>query len=111
MMSLKVGSPQNHQMKLTGPAFRLFETWCGCSRPGNLSGTFGHLDKGRGAMGLFRWFQNDRSQPDANGNGNGTTSHMLSTFVARVADPAIRTVLLCGCGGGFDFVHSLTLYP
>lgn len=35
----------------------------------------------------------------------------LPTFLARLADPAIRTVLLCGCGGGFDFVHSLVLYP
>lgn len=33
------------------------------------------------------------------------------TFLARLADPEIRTVILCGCGGGFDFVHSLTLYP
>jgi hypothetical protein len=41
----------------------------------------------------------------------GTTSHLLPTFVARLADPAIRSVLLCGCGGGFDFVHSLALYP
>ena len=39
------------------------------------------------------------------------TSHLLPTFAARLADPAIRTVLLCGCGGGFDFVHSLALYP
>ena len=39
------------------------------------------------------------------------TSHLLPTFVARLADPQIRTVLLCGCGGGFDFVHSLALYP
>ena len=41
IMSLSVGSPQNHQMKLTGPAFRLFEIQCRCSRPGNLSGSFG----------------------------------------------------------------------
>jgi len=25
--------------------------------------------------------------------------------------PSIKTVMLCGCGGGFDFVHGLTLYP
>lgn len=36
---------------------------------------------------------------------------LLPTFVSRLADPAIRTVMLCGCGGGFDFVHSLLLYP
>lgn len=29
----------------------------------------------------------------------------------RLADPSVKTVMLCGCGGGFDFVHSLTLYP
>ena len=34
----------------------------------------------------------------------------LPSFAARLADPAIRSVLLCGCGGGFDFVHGLTLY-
>jgi hypothetical protein len=28
-----------------------------------------------------------------------------------LADPSIKTVMLCGCGGGFDFVHSLMLYP
>jgi hypothetical protein len=39
------------------------------------------------------------------------TSHLLPTFAARLADPAVRTVLLCGCGGGFDFVHGLALYP
>ncbi len=33
------------------------------------------------------------------------------TFLRRLADPTIRTVLLAGCGGGFDFVHSLLLYP
>jgi hypothetical protein len=62
-------------------------------------------------MRLFRWFQNDCRKPDSTGNGCDTTSHLLPGFVARLADPAIRTVLLCGCGGGFDFVHSLTLYP
>jgi hypothetical protein len=62
---------------------------------------------------MFRWFQRDRRQPDSSADGNGavTTSHLAPTFVARLADPAIRTVLLCGCGGGFDFVHSLVLYP
>jgi hypothetical protein len=38
-------------------------------------------------------------------------SFLLPTFLRRLADPSIRTVLLCGCGGGFDFVHGLTLYP
>jgi hypothetical protein len=64
-------------------------------------------------MRVFRWFGSDRREPDStgNGNGSGTTSHLLPTFVARLADSGIRTILLCGCGGGFDFVHSLTLYP
>lgn len=38
-------------------------------------------------------------------------SVFLPTFLKRLADPSIKTVLLCGCGGGFDFVHSLVLYP
>jgi hypothetical protein len=38
-------------------------------------------------------------------------SLLLPTFLGRLADPAVRTVMLCGCGGGFDFVHSLLLYP
>ena len=60
---------------------------------------------------MFRWFERDRREPDSTANGSGGSSHLLPTFVARLADPSIRTVLLCGCGGGFDFVHSLTLYP
>jgi hypothetical protein len=39
------------------------------------------------------------------------SSVFLPTFLKRLADPSIKTVMLCGCGGGFDFVHSLTLYP
>ncbi|MBF0368741.1 MAG: DUF1152 domain-containing protein [Magnetococcales bacterium] len=35
----------------------------------------------------------------------------LPGFLNRLADPAIDTVLLCGCGGGFDFVHGMILYP
>jgi hypothetical protein len=37
----------------------------------------------------------------------GTPSLLLPAFVRRLGDPSIRTVLLCGCGGGFDFVHAL----
>jgi hypothetical protein len=48
-------------------------------------------------------------------SGDGTApavdSFLVPTFLRRLADPSIRTVMLCGCGGGFDFVHSLTLYP
>jgi hypothetical protein len=35
----------------------------------------------------------------------------VPTFVQQLANPDIKTILLCGCGGGFDFVHSLVLYP
>ena len=38
-------------------------------------------------------------------------SMFLPSFLQRIADPSIRTVMLCGCGGGFDFVHSLLFYP
>lgn len=38
-------------------------------------------------------------------------SHFLPSFISQLSDPKIRTVLLSGCGGGFDFVHSLVLYP
>jgi len=31
--------------------------------------------------------------------------------MARLSDPTVKTVLLSGCGGGFDFVHAMTLYP
>jgi hypothetical protein len=66
-------------------------------------------------MQVFRWFQTGRRERGSTANGgaseSGATSHLLPTFVARLADPSIRTVLLCGCGGGFDFVHSLTVYP
>lgn len=38
-------------------------------------------------------------------------SHLLPGFARRLQDPAVKTVLLCGCGGGFDFVHGLMLVP
>ena len=38
-------------------------------------------------------------------------SYFLPPFLCRLADPSVKTVMLCGCGGGFDFVHSLLLYP
>src|SRR5258708_1061020 len=40
-----------------------------------------------------------------------SASLLLPAFLRRLADPSVRTVLLCGGGGGFDFVHSLALYP
>lgn len=57
----------------------------------------------------------DRPEPIGIRSGDGTpavaASFLLPTFLRQLADPSIKTVLLCGCGGGFDFVHSLTLYP
>lgn len=38
-------------------------------------------------------------------------SLLAPRFLRRLSDPSIKTVMLCGCGGGFDFVHSLVLYP
>jgi hypothetical protein len=36
---------------------------------------------------------------------------VVPSFLRLLSDPAIKTVLLCGCGGGFDFLHGLTLLP
>jgi hypothetical protein len=38
-------------------------------------------------------------------------STLVPTFLRELASDACRNVLLCGCGGGFDFVHGLMLYP
>ncbi|KAL6077935.1 8-oxoguanine glycosylase ogg1 [Balamuthia mandrillaris] len=48
-----------------------------------------------------------------NGKASPATpsSFLMPTFVTRLADPSVQTVMLCGCGGGFDFVHSMILYP
>jgi hypothetical protein len=66
-------------------------------------------------MGLFNRSRSDGRKPIAVTRGSGPSagaeSVLLPTFLRRLADPSIKTVLLCGCGGGFDFVHSLTLYP
>ena len=32
-------------------------------------------------------------------------------FMQRIAQPNNQTVLVVGCGGGFDFCHGLLLYP
>lgn len=41
-----------------------------------------------------------------------TPSSLLAPrFVRALGDPSIGTVLICGCGGGFDFVHGLLLLP
>ncbi|MBI5514116.1 MAG: DUF1152 domain-containing protein [Deltaproteobacteria bacterium] len=39
------------------------------------------------------------------------SSRVNPTFLKRLADPSIKTVYLCGCGGGFDFVHAMLLVP
>ena len=65
-------------------------------------------------MGLFKRARSEPHepiQPRGNGTAVAADSFLLPTFLRQLADPAIKTVLLCGCGGGFDFVHSLTLYP
>ena len=38
-------------------------------------------------------------------------SLFLPPFLRQLADPSVKSIMLCGCGGGFDFVHSLLLYP
>jgi hypothetical protein len=65
-------------------------------------------------MGLFKQSRFDRHEPieaPDNGTAVAAESFLLPTFLRQLADPSIKTILLCGCGGGFDFVHSLTLYP
>ena len=66
-------------------------------------------------MGLFNESRSVRQSPDGEKSGDGTVtaadSFLVPTFLQKLADPSIETVMLCGCGGGFDFVHSLTLYP
>jgi hypothetical protein len=38
-------------------------------------------------------------------------SYNLPSYLRRLANPDIKTVFISGCGGGFDFVHSMTLIP
>ena len=47
---------------------------------------------------------------ELNMHGDKDATPLQPTFLQKLADPSIQTVLLCGCGGGFDFVHGLTLY-
>src|SRR5579871_5078501 len=66
-------------------------------------------------MGLFNWLQSARQSPNgvlhSDKPATAGESFLLPTFLRKLADPSIKTVMLCGCGGGFDFVHGLTLYP
>lgn len=43
--------------------------------------------------------------------GLPSSAMLLPTFLRRLSDPGVRHVLVAGCGGGFDFVHGLLLYP
>jgi hypothetical protein len=36
---------------------------------------------------------------------------MVPEFLERLNKPEIKTILISGCGGGFDFVHGMLLYP
>lgn len=36
---------------------------------------------------------------------------LLPSFIQKLVNPAVKNILMCGCGGGFDFVHSMNLYP
>jgi len=38
-------------------------------------------------------------------------SLLAPSFLARLEDPEVKTILVVGCGGGFDFVHGMVLYP
>lgn len=33
------------------------------------------------------------------------------TIIKKLQNPDIKNVLIVGCGGGFDFVHGMMLYP
>ena len=50
-------------------------------------------------LGKRTWLKEDRM------------SLLVPTFMNRLSDPTVKTVMLSGCGGGFDFVHAMTLYP
>lgn len=46
------------------------------------------------------------------GDGGGFyRSSLCPSFLRILSSPEIRTVMVVGCGGGFDFVHSMLLYP
>ena len=40
-----------------------------------------------------------------------SSSFFLPKFLSSLSNPSIKTVFLTGCGGGFDFVHSMCLIP
>ena len=44
-------------------------------------------------------------------SGDTSPSSFLPTYLQRLTHPDIKTVLICGCGGGFDFVHGTLLIP
>eukprot|EP01089_Gocevia_fonbrunei_P004007 TRINITY_DN1396_c0_g1_i1.p1 TRINITY_DN1396_c0_g1~~TRINITY_DN1396_c0_g1_i1.p1 ORF type:complete len:345 (+),score=60.30 TRINITY_DN1396_c0_g1_i1:166-1200(+) len=38
-------------------------------------------------------------------------SFFTPTFLTKLSDPSVKNIFITGCGGGFDFVHSMILYP
>ena len=48
---------------------------------------------------------------DKNAGGPDLGSTLVPTFLRRIAAPESKHIFLCGCGGGFDFVHGMILYP
>lgn len=42
-------------------------------------------------------------------SASSASSFLLPSFYARLA--AADRVLIAGCGGGFDFLHSMLIYP
>jgi hypothetical protein len=42
-------------------------------------------------------------------SGANASSFLTPSFLAKLQDPEVKSVLLSGCGGGFDFVHTAIL--
>eukprot|EP01060_Flectonema_neradi_P022514 TRINITY_DN30764_c0_g1_i1.p1 TRINITY_DN30764_c0_g1~~TRINITY_DN30764_c0_g1_i1.p1 ORF type:complete len:660 (+),score=115.03 TRINITY_DN30764_c0_g1_i1:42-2021(+) len=52
-----------------------------------------------------------QSTPTPTAPEKSMTSSFVPTFLRQIASPDVKTVALIGCGGGFDFVQSMILYP
>merc|ERR1712025_1320479 len=44
-------------------------------------------------------------------SSDACSSFLVPSFLRQLMAPEIKTVLVWGCGGGFDFMHSMLLYP
>ncbi|NBB90314.1 MAG: hypothetical protein GVY23_03795 [Spirochaetes bacterium] len=44
-------------------------------------------------------------------DGPGLRSTLVPAFLKRLASSESKRIFLSGCGGGFDFVHGMLLYP